>query len=198
MEEINQSTLDEIRKITYEYFADECDMDTAEITDGTDIIADLEGDSLMLLSLLEIFRKKYNLTIELKALGKHLMKRPANTVGQVIDFARETADLPETFSESFVVDPGFHLLGSVDISRLLRSKRDAHIVKIMDPDRHQVLATADLEQVEKTAMRVESFGASSGADALDGFILAGRSLLARHASRPRQVEESLSEGDLSV
>ncbi|MCK9910289.1 hypothetical protein MXD81_14180, partial [Microbacteriaceae bacterium K1510] len=49
---------------------------------------------------------------------------PFWTVGQVIDFARETDDQPDTFSEIFVVDPGFHLLGSVDISRLLRSKRD--------------------------------------------------------------------------
>jgi len=62
----------------------------------------------------------------------------------------------------------------------------------------EALAAADLEQVEQAAMRVESFGASSGADALDGFILAGRSLLARHASRPRQMKESLSEGDLPV
>jgi hypothetical protein len=39
----------------------------------------------MLLSLLEIVRKKHNLKIELKTLGKHLMKRPANTVGDVIE-----------------------------------------------------------------------------------------------------------------
>lgn len=89
MEDVNQTTLDEIKKITYEYFADECDIEIEEITDATDIIADLEGDSLMLLSLLEIFRKKYNLTVELKTLGKHLMKRPANTVGQVIDLTVE-------------------------------------------------------------------------------------------------------------
>jgi hypothetical protein len=62
----------------------------------------------------------------------------------------------------------------------------------------EALATADLEQVEQAAMRVENFGASSGADALDGFILAGRSLLVRRATRPRQVKESLSEGDLPV
>jgi len=73
----------------------------------------------------------------------------------VIDFARETADLPETFWEIFVVDPGFHLLGSVDISRLLRSRRDVHIDKIMDPDRHQVLATADQEEV---ARQFERYG----------------------------------------
>lgn len=74
---------------------------------------------------------------------------PFWTVGQVVDFARETEDLPDTFSEIFVVDPGFHLLGSVDISRLLRSKRDIRIDQLMDTDRHIVLATADQEQVAR-------------------------------------------------
>ncbi|WP_424956633.1 magnesium transporter [Hyphomicrobium sp. 1Nfss2.1] len=80
---------------------------------------------------------------------------PFWTVGQVIDFARETEDLPDTFSEIFVVDPGYHLLGSVDISRLLRSKRDLPIEKIMDTDRHIVLATADQEEV---ARQFERYG----------------------------------------
>ncbi len=40
------------------------------------------------------------------------------------------------------------------------------------------LAAGDPVQVQEAAMVVESFGASSGADALDGFILAGRHLLA--------------------
>jgi magnesium transporter len=80
---------------------------------------------------------------------------PFWTVGQVIDFARDAEDLPETFSEIFVVDPGFHLLGSVDISRLLRSKRDVNVDTIMDADRHQVLATADQEVV---ARQFERYG----------------------------------------
>jgi magnesium transporter len=80
---------------------------------------------------------------------------PFWTVGQVIDFAHDTEDLPETFSEIFVVDPGFHLLGSVDISRLLRSKRDVIVDKLMDADRHVVLATADQEEV---ARQFERYG----------------------------------------
>ncbi len=80
---------------------------------------------------------------------------PFWTVGQVIDFARETEDLPDTFSEIFVVDPGFHFLGSVDISRLLRTKREVPVDTIMDPDRHQVLATADQEAV---ARQFERYG----------------------------------------
>ena len=80
---------------------------------------------------------------------------PFWTVEQVVDFARDTEDLPETFSEIFVVDPGFHLLGSVDLSRLLRSKRDVKVDTIMDTDRHIVLATADQEEV---ARQFERYG----------------------------------------
>ena len=55
----------------------------------------------------------------------------------------------------------------------------------------EALAAGDLVQVEKAAMQVESFGTSSGADALDGFILAGRSRLDRHTTGPKQVEDPL-------
>lgn len=74
----------EIRNMVYDYFSEECDIDKDELNDDTDIIEELEGDSLMLLSLLELVRKKYNLTIELKTLGRHLMEKPADTLGQVI------------------------------------------------------------------------------------------------------------------
>ena len=90
MSDLSPEKMNEIRAVVYAYFAEECDMEVDDISDETDIIEDLEGDSLMLLSLLEIFRKKYQLTIELKTLGKHLMKRPANTIGQVIQL---TADI---------------------------------------------------------------------------------------------------------
>ncbi len=78
----------EIRNVVYEYFSEECDVDIEELTDETDIIEELEGDSLMLLSLLELVRKKYQLTIELKTLGKHLMEKPANSLGQVINLTK--------------------------------------------------------------------------------------------------------------
>jgi acyl carrier protein len=85
MRTIDQQTADEIRDLVVSYFAEECDIDRSRISDETNIISDLEGDSVMLLSLLEIVRKKYGLTIELKTLGRRLMQKPANTVGQVVD-----------------------------------------------------------------------------------------------------------------
>lgn len=89
MRNVGPKEVAEIRQIVYNYFADECDTDTAKLSDTTNIIEELEGDSLMLLSLLEIFRKKYGLTIELKTLGKHLMRKPANTIGQVIQLTTQ-------------------------------------------------------------------------------------------------------------
>jgi acyl carrier protein len=88
MQELDQKTQDEIRSTVMAFFSEECDIPVDKLSDATNIIADLEGDSLMLLSLLEIFRKKYKLAIELKTLGKHLMKKPANTIGQVIDLTK--------------------------------------------------------------------------------------------------------------
>ena len=84
MNPLDRNTSEEIRRLVYEFFAEECDVPRERIADDTNIIADLEGDSLMLLSLLEMFRKRYGLTIELKTLARHLMKKPASTIGQVI------------------------------------------------------------------------------------------------------------------
>jgi len=84
MSEIDPRTEKDIRDLVITFFAQECDKDELSLNDDTDIIKELEGDSLMLLSLLEIVRKKYNLSIELKTLGKHLMRKPAGTIGQVV------------------------------------------------------------------------------------------------------------------
>jgi acyl carrier protein len=85
MREIDQQAEREIRELVYDYFASECDIDRNRLNDETDIIEELEGDSLMLLSLLESVRRKYGLSVELKTLGRHLMHKPANTIGQIVE-----------------------------------------------------------------------------------------------------------------
>ena len=83
---------------------------------------------------------------------------PFWTVGQVIDYMRETADLPETFAEIFVIDPTYRVLGAVQLSRLLRTKRQVRVSEIMSEDRHVVLATDDQEEV---ARQFERYGLMS-------------------------------------
>jgi magnesium transporter len=80
---------------------------------------------------------------------------PFWTVGQVIDYMREAEDLPETFSDIYVVDPSYHVVGGVDLSRLLRTKREVPIEKIMDGDTEVVLATADQEAVARQFERYD-------------------------------------------
>lgn len=82
---MEEKIVQEITEMVYDYFAEECDVEVNEISNSTSIIDDLEGDSLMLLSLLEQVRKKYNINVELKTLGKHLMKKPSEKIGQVVE-----------------------------------------------------------------------------------------------------------------
>jgi magnesium transporter len=84
---------------------------------------------------------------------------PFWNVGDVIDFMREAEDLPETFTALFVVDPSFKVLGSVDISRLLRSKRHIRIDAIMERDRESVQATASQEVVARQFQRYDLMSA---------------------------------------
>lgn len=85
MIEITASIRKEVKEIVCQFFAEECEVDIGKINDETNIISDLEGDSLMFLELIEIFKKKYNLNIELKTVGKYVLKHPVETIGQLID-----------------------------------------------------------------------------------------------------------------
>ena len=84
---------------------------------------------------------------------------PFWTVGNVIDHMRESDDLPDDYNEIFVVDPTFRVLGSVDLSRLLRTKRDIAVSTIMNKDRHLVLATEDQEELARQFQRYDLMSA---------------------------------------
>ncbi|MEM9205001.1 MAG: magnesium transporter [Pseudomonadota bacterium] len=74
---------------------------------------------------------------------------PFWTVGDAIDHARETIDLPDEFYELFVVDPAFHFVGTVPLYRLLRTKRPVRIEDIMEPAKHSVGLLDDQEEVAR-------------------------------------------------
>lgn len=74
---------------------------------------------------------------------------PSWTVGQTIDYMRETADLPERFFEIYVVDGGGKFLGAVPLDRLMRSKRPVSMSDLMEAERHVVGATEDQEEVAR-------------------------------------------------
>src|SRR5215813_10997925 len=68
---------------------------------------------------------------------------PHWTVGQTIDYMRETADLPDRFWELYVVDADRKLKGVVALDRLLRTKRPVPIAELVEEDLRPVRATDD-------------------------------------------------------
>ena len=74
---------------------------------------------------------------------------PTWTVGQAIDFMRESDDLPERFFEIYVVDGAGKFLGAVPLDQLMRSKRPVTMSDLMEPERHVVRATEDQEEVAR-------------------------------------------------
>jgi len=84
MAQITDKVREEVKEIIYEFFAEECETAIEDINDNTNIISDLDGDSLMFLELIEIFKKKYNLNIELKTIGKFAVKNPVKTIGELV------------------------------------------------------------------------------------------------------------------
>src|SRR5262249_33995091 len=66
---------------------------------------------------------------------------PDWTVGQTIDYMRETPDLPDRFWELYVVDKDRKLKGAVALDRLLRTKRPVPIVDIIEEEMRPVRAT---------------------------------------------------------
>jgi magnesium transporter len=74
---------------------------------------------------------------------------PFWTVGQTIDYMREDQNLPDRFSQIFVIDPTFKLLGAVDLDQVLRTKRAVKVEEIMHETRHAIPATMDQEEAAR-------------------------------------------------
>ncbi len=94
------------------------------------------------------------LTYPEKSAGR-LMQRetvaaPENwTVGDTIDFARNAEQLPDDFYDIVVVDPANRPVGTVPLSRLMRTKRPTSLSNLMDSSPHLVPITMDEEEVAR-------------------------------------------------
>lgn len=82
---------------------------------------------------------------------------PFWSVGQTIDYMRETSDLPNIFSEIYVINPDFHLLGIITLDRLLRTGRPILVSDIMDTSHHLIDANLDQEEVARQFERYNLF-----------------------------------------
>lgn len=85
---------------------------------------------------------------------------PFWTVGQCIDYMREDEDLPETFTQIFVIDPTFKLLGNVDLDRILRSQRSTKIEDVMREMNHSIPAEMDQEEAAQLFQQYDLLSAA--------------------------------------
>jgi magnesium transporter len=72
------------------------------------------------------------------------------TVGQTIDYLRESKDLPQEFLEIFIVDNDFKPIGIVPSSRVLRAARDSKMNSIMREMPVLISVNMDKEEVGHT------------------------------------------------
>src|SRR6185295_8514696 len=77
------------------------------------------------------------------------------TVGQTIDYMRETPDLPDRFWELYLVDDAGKLEGAVALDRLLRTKRPVPIAELLEDEVHPVRVTDDQEDVARLFERYD-------------------------------------------
>jgi magnesium transporter len=69
------------------------------------------------------------------------------TVGETIDFLRASDDLPDDFYDLFIVDPAHKPIGTVPLSRAMRTKRPVRLTEIMETELHTVPVDMDREEV---------------------------------------------------
>src|SRR3954454_14260565 len=71
------------------------------------------------------------------------------TVGQAIDYMRDTPDLPDRFYEIYPVDAAQLWQGAISLDSLLRSRRPVPLTDLIDEDRRRVSVLDDQEEVAR-------------------------------------------------
>ena len=78
-EDEKKQIYDEIRQ----FFADELEISMDQVTPEARVIDDLGGDSLMYLELIDLFKKKYDVMVEMRVIGQYFQSHPMHTIAQL-------------------------------------------------------------------------------------------------------------------
>jgi magnesium transporter len=126
--------------------------------DAVYILEDLEKEDqdeiLSQLPFTERIRLRRSLDYPEETAGRRMQTEfvavpPFWTIGQTIDYMREDQNLPDRFSQIFVIDPSFKLLGAIDLDQILRTKRSVKVEEVMHETRHAIPATMDQEEAAR-------------------------------------------------
>ncbi len=100
---MNRQLSAEEKKTVYdhirEFLSEELGVPIDKIKPETRIIDDLGGDSIIYLELIEEFKKKYRVTIEVRVIGKYFQKHPIQTVGETAQAVYDIVERGESLLE---------------------------------------------------------------------------------------------------
>ena len=83
-----------------------------------------------------------------RLMNRHVMAVPEHmTVGNLIDYLREEADLEHDFFEVFVIDAAHHPVGTCALSWILTTPRSVRLTDVMKRDQTLIPVTMDQEEV---------------------------------------------------
>ena len=127
-----------------------------DVDDAVDVIEDLDEDEqrevLRAVPDEERGQIEQALSYPVDSAGR-LMQRdliavPAFwSIGQMIDYLRDSEDLPEDFYEIFVVDPGHRPIGSIPLNKAMRTKRPVILSEVMENEPVFIQVETDQEDV---------------------------------------------------
>jgi magnesium transporter len=129
-----------------------------ESDDAVELLQDLpEEDQAEILDRLPVSERaalEHSLDYPENSAGRRMQTEcisvpPEWTVGQAIDYMRETPDLPDRFYEIYVVDGSGRWKGAVALDTLLRTNRPGGISDLMLEDTRRVAPTDDLGEVAR-------------------------------------------------
>jgi len=130
-----------------------------EIDDAVAVIEELgEQEQVEILQAVEDDEARADLEAGLSypedSAGRLMQKRLVSVpefwnVGQVIDYLLESEDLPQDFYEIIVINPRFHPVGTVMISRIMQNHRECAIRDLMKETIHTINVTMDQEEVAR-------------------------------------------------
>jgi magnesium transporter len=156
---IREEILEELPPETVAEGVRELDSDDA-VTILEDLPAEDQAEILERLPAVERIALKRSLDYPEYSAGRRMQDEfiavgPDWTVGQTIDYMRETPDLPDRFWEIYVVDTDRKLAGVVALDRLLRTKRPVPIRDLFEEDLHPIHATDEQDEVARLFERYD-------------------------------------------
>lgn len=96
MRTLTEAEKTEIYEDMRQFLSDELDIPLEDIKPDSKILEDLKGDSMIYLELVEEFKKRFDVNVEIRVIGLYFQRHPVYTVKEV---ARAICDIVERGDE---------------------------------------------------------------------------------------------------